>query len=325
ADHTKFSMGLTTLIRRYGTFLGFLLIIAFFWSQRPETFMTARNWLNITQQVSILCVVAFTMTLVMVGGDFDLSVGSMASLSGILAAVLWQQGVELPASLAAAVGIGLLGGLFNGLLVAYAGLSAFVATLGTLTLFSGMALFISDGKTIFGRAIPAAVGVFSRGGWALTDALTLPNLTLIALLTFLVIDVVLRRTVYGRVLYAVGGNREASLLAGVPVARLRLWAFVINGAGAAIAGLMLVSRLSSANPTQGDGLMLNAIASVFVGMTMSEEGEPNLFGTLTGVLILGVLSNGLTQLRVDTYVQQILTGLIIIGAVLFSRLSQRHS
>ena len=317
------SLQLAPLLRRYGTFLGFLLIVSFFWSQRPDTFMTTRNWLNITQQVSILCVISFTMTLVMVGGDFDLSVGSMASLSGMIAAVLWQQDVSLFGALGAAVLVGAFGGVFNGVLVAYAGLSAFVATLGTLTIFSGLALLVSDGKTIFGRAIPEIVGDFSRGGLPLAEGIQLPNLTLIAILVLILMGIVLQHTVFGRNLHAVGGNREASLLAGVPVARLRLIAFAVNGVGAAIAGLMLVSRLSSANPTQGDGLMLNAIASVFVGMTMSEEGEPNLFGTLTGVLILGVLSNGLTQLRIDTYVQQILTGLIIIAAVLFSRLSLR--
>ena len=114
------------------------------------------------------------------------------------------------------------------------------------------------------------------------------------------------------------------------VNKISHWAFYIsslikiNGLGAALAGLMLVSRLSSANPTQGGGLMLNAIASVFVGMTMSEEGEPNIFGTLTGVLILGVLSNGLTQIKIDTYIQQIITGGIIIGAVMFSSLTQHN-
>lgn len=311
-------------LRRYGTFLGFLLIVTFFGVQRPETFLSARNWLNITQQVSILCVVSFTMTLVMIGGDFDLSVGSMASLAGVLTAVLWQQGVGIPESLLLALLFGASGGAFNGVLVAYAGLSAFVATLGSLTIFGGMALWVSDGKTIFGRAIPNAIGDFSRGGLSLGEDFTIPSLTLVALIVLLVTGILSEYSLFGRNLHAVGGNREASRLAGLPVARLRLWAFVLNGVGAALAGLMLVSRLSSANPTQGEGLMLHAIAAVFVGMTMSEEGEPNLFGTLTGVMILGVLSNGLTQMRVDTYIQQILTGLIIISAVLFSRLSLKN-
>jgi len=315
---------LKTVFRKYGTFIGFLLIVVFFWMQRPDTFMTSRNWLNITQQISILCVISFTMTIVMVGGDFDLSVGSMASLAGIVASVLLQNGASIWLALLGAIVTGMLGGLMNGFLVAYLKLSAFVATLGTLTIFGGLALLTSDGKTIFGRAIPDSVGEFGRGSITLWDGFELPNLTMIATVIFTFVGVILKHSVFGRQLYAVGGNAEASMLAGIPVSRLRLWAFIINGFGAAVAGLMLVSRLSSANPTQGSGLMLNAIAAVFVGMTMSDEGEPNLFGTLTGVLILGVLSNGLTQIKIDTYVQQIITGGIIIGAVMFSSLTKHQ-
>ena len=315
---------LKNIFRKYGTFIGFLLIVIFFWIQRPDTFMTSRNWVNITQQISILCVVSFTMTIVMVGGDFDLSVGSMASLSGIVASVLLQNGASIWLALVAAIVTGMLGGLLNGLLVAYFKLSAFVATLGTLTIFGGLALLTSDGKTIFGRSIPDSVGEFGRRSLTLWEGVEIPNLTMIAMLIFLLVGVILKHSIFGRQLYAVGGNFEASMFAGIPVARLRLWAFIINGLGAALAGLMLVSRLSSANPTQGGGLMLNAIASVFVGMTMSEEGEPNIFGTLTGVLILGVLSNGLTQIKIDTYIQQIITGGIIIGAVMFSSLTQHN-
>jgi ribose transport system permease protein len=138
-----------------------------------------------------------------------------------------------------------------------------------------------------------------------------------------VVWVVLEQTVFGRRLYAVGGNKEASRLSGVRVRALRMSAFVVSGLGAAIAGIMLTSRLASANPKQGDVLMLSAIASVFLGMTMSEEGEPHVLGTLLGVLILGVLANGLTQMKVDSYIQQILTGVIIVLAVSVSSLSRR--
>ena len=312
------------LFRRYGTLFGFILIVLFFWIQRPDTFMTARNWLNITQQVSILCVVSFTMTVVMVGGDFDLSVGSMASLTGIIGAVLMQQGNPILVAIGISLLAGLTGGILNGLLVTFARLSAFVATLGTLTLFGGLALLTSDGKTLFGRSIPETVGDFGRGSVPLFEEIRIPYLTLIAIVVLILVAILLCQTVVGRQLHAVGGNQEASRLAGIPVAKLRVMAFAINGIGAGVAGLMLVSRLSSANPTQGEGLMLNAIAAVFVGMTFSEEGEPNLFGTLIGVLILGVLSNGLTQLRIDTYVQQILTGIIIISAVMFSSLTKNR-
>jgi ribose transport system permease protein len=316
------------LLRRYGTPLGFLLIVLFFWSQRPDTFMTVRNWLNITQQMSVLGVVAFTSTVVMVVGDFDLSVGAMASLAGILAALIFQDGQPILAGVLAALLAGLFGGLLNGILVAYAGISAFVATLGTLTVFSGIAFTISDGKTIFGRAIPEAFSDFARGGIPLGEiggqAVTIPALTILAVVVLFIVWVVLEQTVYGRRLYAIGGNREAARLAGVKVRLLRASAFLISGAGAAIGGLMLVSRLATANPTQGDNLMLNAIAAVFLGMTMSEEGEPHVLGTLVGVLILGVLANGLTQMNVDSYVQQILTGSIIVAAVLASSLSRRR-
>lgn len=313
------------VLRRFGTLIGFLAIVVFFWLMRPETFMTPQNWLNITRQVSILGVVAFTMTVVMVVGDFDLSVGTMASLAGIVVGTMFQ--LEQPIAFAVAVTllVGVLGGILNGILVSYIRISAFVATLGTLTMFGGLALLISDGTTIFGRVIPEAFSNFGRGGIPLgminERPVNLPNLTIVALVVLFVIWFVLSQTPFGRRLYMIGGNKEAARLGGVRVRRLRLLAFVFSGVGAAIAGLMLASRLSSANPTQGDGLMLNAIASVFLGMTMSEEGEPNVFGTMLGVLILGVLANGLTQMSIDTYVQQVLTGAIIVLAVTLSSLT----
>lgn len=311
------------LLRRWGTLIGFILIVLFFWWQRPDTFMTVRNWLNITQQMSILGVVAFASTVVMVVGDFDLGVGAMASLAGIIAALVFQAEQPILVGVLAALGAGLLGGVLSGALIAYAGISAFVATLGTLTIFSGIAFTISDGRTIFGRAIPEPFSDFAAGGLRISDTVTIPALTILAVVVLLVVWVLMEHTVYGRRLYAIGGNREAARLAGVKVRLLRASVFLISGAGAALAGLMLVSRLSSANPTQGDGLMLNAIAAVFLGMTMSEEGEPHVVGTLVGVLILGVLANGLTQMNVDSYIQQILTGSIIVAAVLASSLSRR--
>ena len=315
------------LLRRYGTLIGFLLIVAVFWWQRPNTFMTIPNWLNITQQMSILGVVAFTMTVVMVAGDFDLSVGTLASLVGMVAGILFQSEQTIFVAVGLALVTGMAGGFLNGLLVSYAGISAFVATLGTLTIFGGLALYISGGNTIFGATIPEAFGEFGRRGLPLgtvgEQAISLPNLTMLAIIALVIVWVVLEQTVFGRRLYAVGGNREAARLAGLSVRSLRLSAFVVSGLGAAIAGLMLASRLATANPKQGEPLMLNAIAAVFLGMTMSEDGEPRVLGTLLGVLMIGVLANGLTQLQIDTYIQQILTGAIIVLAVLLSSLWRR--
>ena len=312
------TMGAVRLVRRYGTLAAFLAIIVFFWVQLPETFLTARNLLNVSQQVSMLAVIAFTMTIVMVMEDFDLSVGSMASLAGVAAAVLFTQGYGVATGVAAALLIGLVGGLFNGFLVSIVGILPFVATLGTLTMFSGAAFIVSGGKTIFGRAIPEGFSGFARSGVALDSigvAVTVPALTLVALGVLLAVWFTLEQTTYGRRLYAIGGNFEAARLAGVKVRLLRMSAFALTGLGAAAGGLMVASRVASANPTQGAGLMLDAIAAVFLGMTMSEEGEPRVLATLVGVLILGVLDNGLTQMSVDSNVREVLVGAIVVAAV----------
>lgn len=301
-------------LRRYGTLAGFVAIVVLFSVLLPDTFLTGRNLLNISQQVSMLAVVAFAMTLVMVMGDFDLSVGAMASLSGVVAGVIFAAGHGVPAGIAGALAVGLLGGLLNGVLVAMVGILPFVATLGTLTIFGGMAFLVSDGRTIFGADIPAAFSDFARGGVPVLGG-SVPALSLVALAVLGLVWLLLEHTTWGRRLYAIGGNMEAARLAGVRVRALRISAFALTGLGAAGAGLMYAARVASANPTQGNGLMLDAIAAVFLGMTMSEDSEPRVLATLVGVLILAVLDNGLTQLAVDSYLREILVGAIILAAV----------
>ena len=310
-------------LRQSGTIVGFLLIIFFFTIKLPDTFLTARNLLNISQQLSMLAVVAATMTIVMVMNDFDLSVGSMASLSGIVAALIFTADYPVWLGLTAALLVGFMGGLFNGFLVSVVGILPFVATLGTLTVFSGLAFLLSDGKTIFGRDIPSSFSGFARAGIEIGDV-KVPMLSITAALVIMVCWIILEHTNFGRRLYAIGGNKEASYLAGIKVVRLRLLAFSLTGLGAAGAGLMYASRVASANPTQGSGLMLDAIAAVFLGMTMSQRGEPRVIYTLVGVLILGVLDNGMTQLRIDSYVREILVGLIVLGAVAVASVSKRR-
>ena len=316
-----------TLLRRYGTLIGCAAILVFFWISLPDTFMTARNWLNISQQMSMLIVVASGMTIVMVMGDFDLSVGSMASLAGIVVAMLLSFDYPIWAAVALALLVGLAGGAVNGLLISFVGILPFVATLATLTMLSGAAFVVSGGKTISGRAIPESFGNFAREGIALGDwggvAMSLPNLTIVALVVVALVWVLLEQTTFGRRLYAIGGNIEAAHLSGVAVRRLKLIAFSLTGGSAALAGIMYASRVASANPTQGSGLMLNAIAAVFLGSTLSEHGEPRLLYTIVGVLVLGVLDNGLTQMSVDSYLRQILVGGIILLAVSTSSYARR--
>jgi ribose transport system permease protein len=310
--------------RRHGTLIGVALVVLYFWLHLPATFLTGRNLLNISQQMSMLAVVASTMTIVMAMGDFDLSVGSMASLGGIVAALVFVSGGSIAGAVGVALMAGLAGGLINGFLVAYVGILPFIATLGAMTVYGGFAFWLSGGKTLFGGAIPHGFSEFARGGIPVGSDLVFPNLTLLALLAVALVWVFLEQTVAGRRLYAIGDNAEAARLAGVPVRPLRFTAFGLAGLGAAAAGLMYASRVASANPTQGGGLMLDAIAAVFLGQTMTEEGEPRVLATLAGVLIIGVLGNGLTQMNVDSYVRDMLTGAIVIAAVAASSLGTRR-
>ncbi|MBM3637620.1 MAG: ABC transporter permease [Alphaproteobacteria bacterium] len=312
--------------KHHATLTSFLLLILLFSILLPETFLTGRNLFNISQQMSMLMVAASAMTIVMAMGDYDLSVGSMASLVGIVAAIIFKITGSESASLFLALSVGLMGGAFNGFLISTLNILPFVATLGSLTIFSGLAFLIAGGKTLFGGEIPPHFTAFARGGIPLlnggTLALTLPNLTIIAAVTLFLVWFLLQKTVFGRHLYAIGGNTEAAHLAGIDVRRTRLIAFMLSGFGAALAGLMYMSRVASANPTQGAGLMLDAIAAVFIGMTMNAQGEPKVLNTIIGVLFLGVLSNGLTQLNVDSYLRDILVGALIIIAVSASRLEK---
>jgi ribose transport system permease protein len=303
----------------YGTLACFMGLVVLFSALLPGTFLTGRNLANISQQVSMLAVVAFSMTIVMAMGDFDISVGSMASLSGVVAAVMFRDVGSVPLGIAMALVVGLAGGMLNGFLVSYIGILPFVATLGTLTVFSGLAFLVSSGKTIFGADIPEAFSALAKGGIPLwtsgEQVVALPSLTIIALIVLGVVWFMMHKLVFGRHLYAMGGSAEAARLAGVNVQGTRFAAFALTGVGAALAGLMLASRVASANPIQGAGLMLDAIAAVFLGMTISRHGEPRVLHTLVGVLLLGVLSNGLTQLSIDSYVRDILVGSIVIAAV----------
>ena len=316
-------------LRQYGTLTGLALMVLVFTILLPETFLAPRNLLNVAQQMSILAVVAFTMTIVMTMGDFDLSVGSIASLAGIIAALTFQATGSVPLGMAAALVAGLICGALNGVLISYVGILPFVATLGTLTIFSGTAFLISGGKTIFGAAIPEAFANLAKGGiplWQSGDQiLRLPNLVILAAIVLFAIWFALHKMVFGRHIHAIGGNSEAAHFAGINVKAVRLAAFALVGLGAAIAGLMLTSRVASANPIQGAGLMLDAIAAVFLGMTMNSRNEPRVLGTLIGVAMLGLLSNGLTQLSINSYVREILVGSIIIAAVALSGAATRKT
>jgi ribose transport system permease protein len=312
------SLGLGTFLRIWGTLLCFVILVIVFSILRPDVFPTLNNIRNIVEQVAILAIISATVTVVMVTGDFDLSVGTLASLAGVVAADLMTKNFGILLSIFIALMVGVIGGLINGILVAYGGLSAFVATLATMTAFGGIALLYTDGATIF-SGIPEGFRVLGQSSLG-----PIPVSVLIMFFIIGVIWIIMEQTVFGRRLYAIGGNAEASYMVGINVRRLRMLSFVVSGLGTALAGIVLTSRLFSAHPQAGNPFMLNAAAAVFLGATAFREGEPHILGTLLGVFIMGVLGNGLNILGVNSYIQAILTGVIIVLAVLLSGLSRRR-
>jgi ribose transport system permease protein len=300
-----------------GTTIALIALILFFFAMRPDVFLSFTNVRNILFQVSILAIIAGAQTVVMVVGDFDLSLAATSSLAGAVAASLMLGGVPTPVAILVALIVGLLIGLVNGLLVAYLNLTAFVATLATMTSVIGLAYLVTAGTTLFN--LPGDFTTLGQGRF-----LNVPLPVYIAIAIAVVLWAVLRFTTTGRQWYAVGGNAEVSRLSGVNVRRGRLLAFVVAGFVSAIAGVLLAARLGSASAVQGSDNLLFSVAAVFLGMTVIKSGQANLVGTMVGVAIIGVLSNGLNIIGVNSYVQQVVTGLIIIAAVTLSSLKTRE-
>lgn len=302
----------------FGTLLGLAGLILLFGVLKPQIFLTPLNFTNILEQIAILAIVAAVQTVVMVVGDFDLSVGALASLVGVMVAQLLVSGMDPLLAILLGLGAGVIAGAVNGALVSYLGLSAFIATLATMTSFMGLALLLSNGSTVFG--LPASFIWLGQGRIG-----PIPVPIIVALILVVVVWFVLSKTIIGRQWYAIGGNSEAAKLSGVSTRAVRFSAFLVSGFGAALAGIVLTARLASGHPSAGDAMMLTSIAAVFLGMTLSRAGSPTIGGTVVGIGIVGVLSNGLNILQVNSYVQQILTGVIIILAVSLSRLSKSRS
>lgn len=298
-------------LRDAGTLIGLLIIVITFSFLSP-VFFTSQNILNILQQSSINAAIAVGMTLVIISGGIDLSVGPTAALSAVLGATLMVAGVPVILAIPATLGIGALCGLFSGTLVAYAGLQPFIVTLGGLSLFRAIALIFTGGNPIFG--IPSEFRSFMTG-----ELFGIPCPILIVMVVALLAWTVMNKTPLGEYILAVGGNEEAARVAGVPVKRTKVTVYVISGVLASLASLILIGRLGAAEPTLGSLWELDAIAAAAIGGTSLMGGKGSIIGTLIGAIILGSLRTGLTLLNIQAFYQLLATGLIIIIAMLIDR------
>ncbi|MEO1091701.1 MAG: ABC transporter permease [Pseudomonadota bacterium] len=297
--------------REAGVALGLVVIFVSFAALTP-TFLTTANLLNVLQQSSINACIALGMTLVIVSGGIDLSVGSTAALAAVVAASALVAGHPAAVAIGAALAVGLAAGFFNGALVAYAGLQPFIVTLGGLSLFRALALIYTGGNPIFG--LPSEFRLLFTGT---LGGVPLP-VVIVAILA-VAAWVVLNRTPLGEYLLAVGGNEEAAHVAGVPVKRTKIAAYMMSGGLAAVAALILTGRLGAAEPTMGTLWELDAIAAAAIGGASLMGGKGSIVGTILGAIILGALRNGLTLMNVQAFYQLLATGLIIILAMLIER------
>jgi ribose transport system permease protein len=297
--------------RDAGTLLG-LLLIGLVFSALTPVFLTGPNLMNILQQSSINACIALGMTLVIISGGIDLSVGPVAALAAVLGAAMMVAGVPVPLAVLGALGIGAACGLFNGALIAWGGLQPFIVTLGGLSLFRAFALIYTGGTPIFG--IPTGFRDFTNGTLA-----GVPNPVLIVVVLAGLAWVILNRTPVGEYMMAVGGNEEAARISGVPVKLTKLAAYMISGLMAAVAAMILIGRLGAAEPTLGTLWELDAIAAAAIGGASLMGGRGSILGTLIGCIILGALRNGLTLMNVQAFYQLLATGIIIIVAMLIDR------
>jgi inositol transport system permease protein len=293
--------------KRYGMVLILLLMIIGISSVKP-IFLKSANIINIFKQVSVIGTLAYGVTLVIITEGIDLSSGSVVALVGVISASIATMGGSVLFAILAGLAAGALCGAINGTIIAKTGIPPFIATLGMMTIARGVALLYSGGKPI-GHINPNFL-IIGAGkiGW-------LPVSVLIFLSMGVVSHILLRKTKFGKTIYALGGNENAAEICGLNVQKIKILLYTYAGLMSAIGGLILTARVSSGNPTSGLSYELDAIASAVIGGTSLSGGTGFISGTIIGALIIGVLNNGLMLLGVSPYWQQIIKGMIIISAV----------
>lgn len=305
------------LLIKYKSLVGLLALIAIV-SVLSPSFLSTKNIFNILRQTSVNGIIAAGMTFVILTGGIDLSVGSILAISGAICASILVNGQNIVIAVLAALLVGAVVGFLNGFIITKGKLQPFIATLATMTILRGLTLVYTDGKPITLGSGELALNFGQIGGGKI---LGIPTPALIMILVFLVCAYVLKNTKMGRYTYALGSNEEATKLSGLNTDKIKIAVYTLSGILASIAGIIITSRLFSAQPTAGDGYELDAIAAVVLGGTSLTGGKGKITGTIIGALIIGVLSNALNILDVSSYYQMMVKGAVILIAVLLDRKS----
>ena len=301
-----------TWVRDLGILLIFVVVVAALMILSPQAFAKPGNLMNIVKQASINGVLAMGMMFVIISGGIDLSIGSIVALSGVIAASLAHPGEHpLALAVAAPIAVGGLVGALNGVSVAFGGIPPFIVTLASMTIVRGLALITAHGMPVFNvtKSFEALAGSFVAG--------TVPYLVIYFAVVTAACAFLLSKTVFGRRVYAVGGNEVAAAVSGIDVKAVKIGVYTLSGLLAGFAGLILASRTISGNPTAGQAYEMDAIAAVIIGGVSMSGGVGKWYGTVIGALFIAVIGNGLDILNVSSHYQLIIKGLIIFFAVLF--------
>ncbi|WP_174801636.1 L-arabinose ABC transporter permease AraH [Martelella limonii] len=276
-------------------------------------FLSERNMLGLLQSVVTIGIVACTMMFCLASRDFDLSVGSIVAFAGMIAVMVSNATGSILIGIAGALVAGSLVGFFNGVVIAHFRINALITTLATMQIVRGFALIVSDGR---------AVGINDPNFYqlALSRFLTIPTPIWVMAILFVIFGFVLNRTVFGKNTLAIGGNPEASRLAGVNVARMRIWIFTLQGLVCAIAGILLASRITSGQPNAANGLELSVISACVLGGVSLAGGRAAMMGVIVGVMIMGIAENVMNLLNIQAFYQYVVRGVILLLAVLLDNL-----
>lgn len=306
-------------VKESGVAIALILIILFF-SLTCKPFLTTFNLLNLMRQMSITGIVAIGVTLLMVSGEFDLSVGSVFAVSGVTVALLARNfGINLWFAALAGLSIAAFLGLINGLIVTVTKIPSFLATLGTMMAYRGLALILSGGWPV--ADLPPSNFYLITGGKIL-DIIPTPGIWVV--IFCFIFCIVLNHTGYGNQAYATGGNEEAARLSGINTNKVKLINFVLTGIAAGTAALISLGLLQSAVPVQGQGMELEAIAAAVIGGTSLAGGSGTILGTLLGAIIMGMVRNGLVLLGASAYYQNALLGMVLVVAVIINTQFERR-
>ena len=304
-------------LNKLGPLLALVVLVIFVTIMNPS-FMSPTNLLNLLRQVSTNALIAFGMTFVIITGGIDLSVGSTLALSSALMAGMIASGLNPVLAMGMGLVLGAFLGACNGVMITKGKMAPFIATLATMTIYRGLTLVYTDGNPITGIGDSFIFKYMGRG-----YLFGIPFPVVVMLLFFGVLYVLLHKMTFGRKTFALGGNEKAAFIAGIKSDRIKIAIYSISGLMAAVAGIIITSRLNSAQPTAGNAYEMDAIASVVLGGTSLSGGRGRLVGTLIGALIIGTLNNGLNLLGVSSFYQQVVKGVVIIIAVLLDRKNKK--